>query len=332
VKAAIVGILGPDLSDRETQRLRDHQPAGVILFARNIENPIQLKTLTAALRQALPPDAVLLVDQEGGRVARLRPPHWRAHPPAASLGALFAADPAAGRRAAFLTGALIGLDCAAAGFDVACAPVLDVRQPGAHDVIGDRAFSADPDTVGILAATVAQGLLAAGIQPVGKHAPGHGRAMVDSHLELPRVEANESALAADLKPFAALAHLPWMMTAHICYAAWDASRPATLSPTVIANLIRHRIGFAGVLVSDDLAMRALHGAPGERAAAALEAGCDVALHCSGIEEETEHVLDAVPDLTQRAAERLAAGRALARSRQTVMDADRLADERAALLA
>ena len=342
MKAAIVGIAGAALTAAEQAQFRRHQPAGVILFARNIRDPTELAGLTAALRQTLPPGAVLMVDQEGGRVARLRPPHWRAHPPAATIGARYAADPAAGLRLAWLTGALIGLDCAASGFDVACAPVLDLRQAGAHDIIGDRAFSADPADVATLAAAFAAGLLAAGIQPVGKHAPGHGRALVDSHLELPRVTATADQLAADLKPFAALTHLPWMMTAHICYATWDATRPATLSPTVIADIIRGRIGFDGLLVSDDLAMKALAGTPGDLAAAALAAGCDLALHCSGDADATAAVLEAAAPLTAAATTRLARAHAQARHRRQPrvqpalaaahLDPDRLDAERADLLA
>src|SRR3984957_8528101 len=179
MKAAIVGISGPELSAAEAALFRAHAPAGVILFARNIKDRPQLATLIAALRRVLPPDAVFMVDQEGGRVARLRPPHWRAHPPAAALGAMFARSPASGLRAAWLTGALIGLDCASAGFDVVAAPVLDLGLAGAHAVVGDRALAEDPASVGRLGRAVAAGLLAAGVQPVGKHAPGHGRARLD---------------------------------------------------------------------------------------------------------------------------------------------------------
>jgi beta-N-acetylhexosaminidase len=334
VKAAIVGIAGLRLTAAEIALFGRHPPAGVILFARNVQNPTQLAPLVAELRAALPSQAVLMVDQEGGRVARLRPPHWRDHPPAAALGALFAANPAAGRRAAFLTGALIGADCAAAGFDVVCAPVLDLRRPGAHDVIGDRAFSDDPAAVIALASSVAGGLLATGIQPVGKHAPGHGRSVADSHLELPHVGATDAELATDLEPFQALAHLPWMMTAHICYDAWDGNHPATLSHTVINDVIRGRIGFDGVLVSDDLAMRALSGPPGALARAALAAGCDLALHCAGDLADSAAVLTAVPELTTRGADRLAAARMLAMSGGKAADPAMSAQwdaERAALL-
>lgn len=316
MKAAIVGIAGPALSADEAALFRAERPCGVILFARNVQTPAQLAELTVDLRRALPPGAVLMVDQEGGRVARLRPPHWRAHPPAAALRTL---------RAAWLTGALIGLDCLAAGFDTVAAPVLDLAIPGAHSVIGDRALGDDPATVARLGRAMAAGLLAAGVQPVGKHAPGHGRARVDSHLALSLVEANH--LDADLLPFALNADLPWAMSAHIVYPAWDAARPATLSPIVIEAIIRCRIGFEGVLVTDDLAMKALTGAPADLARQALAAGCDVALYCSGEFAPTVELLARCPVLTEAAAVRLAAGRALAARRRLPLDAAALAAER-----
>jgi beta-N-acetylhexosaminidase len=329
MRAAIVGIAGPQLAAAEAALLQAQPPAGVILFARNIENPIQLRLLVSALRNVLPASAVLLVDQEGGRVARLRPPHWRAHPPAGAIGQVFEADAKAGLRAAWITGALIGDDCACAGFDVACAPVLDLRRKDAHKVVGDRAFGCEPLAVAHLGRAFAAGLLAAGIQPVGKHAPGHGRAQVDSHLALPVVDANDRA--PDLLPFALNADLPWAMTAHILYKGWDAARPATLSPVVIGEVIRRRIGFEGVLVTDDLAMRALSGAPDELARAALAAGCDVALYCAGDFEPTAALLRTCPMLTPLAAGRLAAARATAARRRRPLAADALAAERDRLL-
>ena len=327
--AAIVGIAGTTLSGDETALFRAHPPAGVILFARNITDPDGLHELTQALRNILPATAVLMVDQEGGRVARLKPPHWRAHPSAAAHGALFARDPAAGLRAAWITGALIGLDCAGAGFDVACAPVLDLRLPGAHDVIGDRAFAANPQHVAQLGHAMAAGLLAAGIQPVGKHAPGHGRARADSHLELPVV--TDTDLQADWLPFAANADCPWMMTAHVLYPALDKLAPATLSAAIVADIIRGRIGFGWVLVSDDLAMRALDGTPLRRAQGALAAGCDVALYCSGETGPTAGLLAGCPELTGAAVARLAAARTLAAARRVSLDGAALAHERNGLL-
>jgi len=330
MKAAIVGIAGPTLDPAETVLFRACPPAGVILFARNITAPAQLALLVAALRRVLPPEAVLMVDQEGGRVARLRPPHWRAHPPAGEIGALFARAPAAGLRAAWLTGALIGLQCREAGFDVSCAPVLDVRTHGASDVVGDRAYGDTPEAVARLGRAAAQGLLAAGIQPVMKHAPGHGRARVDSHAELPRVEAND--LGRDFFPFATNMDLPWAMTAHILYTGLDRERPATLSPLVIGRVIRGSMGFDGVLVSDDLAMGALDqcngaGDPASRAVAALAAGCDLALFCPGDPAANASVLRACPVIAPRALARMRQARVLALARQRAIDPGRLADLR-----
>ncbi len=329
MKAAIVGVAGTAVTPEEAALLWLHRPAGVILFARNVADPAQLRQLTAHLARLLPPLAVIMVDQEGGRVARLRPPHWPAHPAAAALGALQARDGPAGLRAAWLTGALIGVDALACGIEVVCAPVLDRSVPGAHNVIGDRAFAADPATVGEMGAAFAAGLLAAGVQPVAKHAPGHGRAGVDSHCELPRLQA---VWSDDLVPFARCAHLPWMMTAHIVYHDQDPTHPATLSPAIIAEVIRGAIGFEGVLVSDDLAMGALSGTPAERAAAAIAAGCDIALHCSGVLADTAGLLAACPEPSEAALQRLRSAVFLAdRSRQAFDPAD-LAAERAALLA
>ena len=330
MKAAIVGIADTDLSPDEAELFRAHPPAGVILFRRNIRDPQQFTGLVAALRLVLGAGAVLMVDQEGGRVARLRPPHWRCHPPAAAIGQVFSADPAVGLRAAWLTGALIGLDAAAAGFDVVTAPVLDLAVPGAAAAIGDRAYHADPDAVARLGRAVAAGLLAAGVQPVGKHAPGHGRAEVDSHTALPCVRANH--LEADCLPFALNADLPWAMTAHILYPVWDPTLPATLSPTVIAGIIRGRIGFKGVLVTDDLAMQAVSGVPADLALQALAAGCDLALYCPGDAPATSALLAACPEISRAAAERLAVAGVMAAQRRLALDPHSLAAERDRLLA
>jgi beta-N-acetylhexosaminidase len=292
----------------------------VILFARNIQSAAQLRALTTTLRRLLPPNAVLMVDQEGGRVARLRPPQWRVHPPAAKLRTL---------RVAWLTGALIGLQCGDVGFDVVAAPVLDLATPGAGAGIGDRALAEDPATVARLGRAYAAGLLAAGVQPVVKHAPGHGRARVDSHLALPRVEANH--LDADILPFALNTDLPWAMSAHIVYPAWDPALPATLSPAVIGAIIRGRIGFEGVLVTDDIAMKALSGTPADLALQALAAGCDVALYCSGELAPTADLLERCPPLTPSAAVRMAAAQSLATRRRIPLDEAALATERDRLL-
>ncbi len=322
---AIVGIAGPALLPEEAALFRAFPPAGIIVFGRNIQDPAQL----AALMAALPPGIDIMVDQEGGRVARLRPPHWHAQPPAEALGHLFATNPAAGLRAAWLTGALIGLDCRAAGITIAAAPVLDIRVPGAHDVIGDRAYAGHPVAVARMGRAAANGLLAAGVVPVGKHAPGHGRARVDSHLNLPVVDDD---ITADIRPFALNAGLPWMMTAHIVYQHLDAQFPATLSSRVIESIIRGRINFGGVLVTDDLAMKALSGAPADLAVQALAAGCDIALYCSGDFAMTEALLRACPPMPETTARRLAAGRHAAASRRLSLDPARLAAERDRLLA
>lgn len=328
-KAAIVGIAGSEVLAEEAELFGVLPPAGVILFKRNVEDPAQLQRLIATLRR-LSPMLLLMVDQEGGRVGRLGPPHWDVYPPAARIGRLFEQDRGAGLRAAYLSGALIGVDCANAGFDVVAAPVLDLAIPGAHQgVVGDRAFSQSAAAVARLGRAFAAGLLAAGMQPVGKHAPGHGRARVDSHLELPVVE--DELLHADLLPFMLNADLPWVMTAHIVYTEWDSARPATLSARVIGEIIRGRMGFAGVLVSDDLAMGALSDTPTARATAAVAAGCDLALYCAGDLAATSDVLAAVPPLTDAARARLGAARALAGARRLVLDRGAMAAERDRLL-
>jgi len=326
-RAAIIGLSGPVLLAEEAAMLRRLRPLGAILFARNVEDPTQLAALTAAIRGELGAEAPILIDQEGGRVARLRPPHWPSFPAAAS----FEGRPAG---AAEANATLLGLECAAMGLDVVCAPVLDLRLPGAHDIIGDRSFGADPAEVVRLGTAWLAGLQAAGTIPVIKHIPGHGRAKADSHLELPVVSEDRAALEADLSPFRALAASgAWAMTAHILYPAWDAERPATLSRRVIAEVIRGAIGFDGVLISDDLAMHALRGAPGELAAAALAAGCDLVLHCTGKLDETLAVLEGSAPLSEAAAARLAAARtsSLLASRARTDDPAALAARRDALL-
>jgi beta-N-acetylhexosaminidase len=283
-KKVIIGIAGPDLTLGEAELLRRHQPKGVILFGRNIREPAQLARLVSALRAELPADGILMVDQEGGRVQRLQPPHWPELPAASHLRT---------PEAALAHGAALGRMCRAAGFDVITAPVLDLAYPGASSVIGDRAISADPETVARLGAKLAEGIQAQQMIPVMKHLPGHGRATVDSHFALPRVDATADELEADFYPFIANNRLPWAMTAHVLFSALDPDLPATLSPRVIGRIIRGRIGFSGVLVSDDLAMHALRGAPAERAQAALAAGCDLALYCPGDLAGNTGVLEAV---------------------------------------
>ncbi len=307
--AVVFGCAGTELTEAERRFFAATNPLGFILFARNVRDPAQVAALVADLRASVGRvDAPVMIDQEGGRVQRLRPPHWRDAPTAATFGAL-AAD---GERhiaaeAARLNARLIADELTLLGIDVDCTPVLDVPVPGAHDVIGDRAFCRDPELVAELGRAVCEGMLAGGVIPVVKHVPGHGRAMVDSHLELPVVEAGLDALrATDFRPFKLLADAPWAMTAHVVYKALDASAPATCSRKVVQDVIRGEIGFAGVLVSDDLSMKALEGGFEDRARAALAAGCDVVLHCNGDMGEMRAIAAAVRPLTDAAAERIAA--------------------------
>jgi beta-N-acetylhexosaminidase len=284
LKPAILGISGPALTADERTLFRAHPHRGVILFSRNIKEPHQLSDLIEELRKILPADAVLMVDQEGGRVARLKPPHWPALPAAGSLR-----DAAE----AYAHGRALGAMVKAAGFDVIAAPVLDLRYPGASDVVGDRAITGGPETVALLGGKIAAGILAEGVIPVMKHLPGHGRALVDSHLALPLVPPVD--LSDDFRPFIANKTLPWAMTAHVIYEQYDRVNPATVSPIIISQIIRGKIGFAGTLVSDDLAMHALSGRPEERARAALAAGCDIALYCPGDFAGNRLVLEALDE-------------------------------------
>lgn len=284
------------LDDDERAFLRESEPFGVILFKRNVESPTQLRALIRNIRECLGRnDAEVLVDQEGGRVQRLGPPHWRAYPAAARLAGT---DLPLTRKETLVrfVSRLIAQDLREIGISIDCAPVLDVRVSGAHDVIGDRGYGGDPQTVAALGRSAALGLLDEGILPVMKHAPGHGRAMVDSHKALPIVSASLAELEkSDFRPFAANADLPAAMTAHVVYKALDEA-PATRSAPVISAIIRKRIGFSGLLFSDDLSMQALSGGLGERAAAAFAAGIDIALHCNGDLHEAQAVAAASPVL------------------------------------
>lgn len=305
--AAIVGCAGLELDDAERALFRASDPLGFILFARNIETPDQVRALVGELRDCVGrSDAMVLIDQEGGRVARLPSPPWRAAPPAAGIGELFSRDLERGREAAWLNGRLIAHDLAGLGINVDCLPVLDLRIDDAHDIIGDRAFGGDPRSVASLGRSTCDGLLAGGVLPVVKHVPGHGRAALDSHKALPVVDTPRETLEkTDFVPFRELADMPVAMTAHVVYSAIDPDAPATTSPTVVGEVIRGFIGFDGLLLSDDLSMQALTGNLDERARAALAAGCDVALHCNGDPDEMAAVLDACGPLSDRAAERAA---------------------------
>jgi beta-N-acetylhexosaminidase len=319
-RAVVFGCAGEALSAAERGFFAAADPAGFALFRRNCRAPDQVRELVRSLRAAIGrADAPVLIDQEGGRVARLRPPHWRRYPAAAEIAAL--PDPRAGA-AARLCARLIADDLSALGVTVNCQPVLDLPVAGADPVIGDRAYGNDPGRAARLGRAVCEGLLGGGVLPVLKHIPGHGRAKVDSHLECPRVDASREELSrADFAPFRALAAMPWAMTAHIVYMAIDPAHPATLSAAAIAETIRGEIGFDGVLISDDLSMRALGGAIGERARRALDAGCDLALHCNGDLREMEAVAAAVGPLAASAEARLARGEAL-RRRAVVTGFDR----------
>ncbi|MGF1632101.1 MAG: beta-N-acetylhexosaminidase [Kiloniellaceae bacterium] len=310
--AAIYGCAGLTLDAAEESFFRAANPFGFILFARNCETPDQVRELVSALRGAVGrADAPVLIDQEGGRVARLKPPHWRAAPPASYFGRMASHDRERAHEALRINTRLLAGELTDLGIDVDCVPLLDLQFPGAHDVIGDRSFGGDPELVADLGRIVCETMLESGVMPIVKHIPGHGRARVDSHKELPVVDTAAAELeATDFRPFQALAGAPWAMTAHVVYAALDSARPATTSPDVIDRVIRGQIGFDGLLVSDDLSMQALKGSLGERAEAALAAGCDVALHCNGKMVEMEAVAAAVGPLTAEAERRIAAGRAL----------------------
>ncbi|MEQ8265853.1 MAG: beta-N-acetylhexosaminidase [Parvibaculum sp.] len=295
VSSAIYGCRGTALSDDERAFFRNACPWGFILFARNIADPEQVRRLTAELREAAGHEAPILIDQEGGRVQRLRPPFWRAWPSGRTYGEIYERDAETGLFAVRLGAQLMAAELRHVGITVDCLPVLDVPVPGAHDVIGDRAYAEAPGPVAALGLAAAEGLLSGGVLPVIKHMPGHGRAAVDSHKSLPVVDTPvEELRRVDFAPFHALRLMPLGMTAHVVYTALDPHAPATTSATIIRNIIRGEIGFEGLLMSDDLSMEALRGTLGERARASLDAGCDVVLHCNGKMAEMEAVAREVP--------------------------------------
>jgi beta-N-acetylhexosaminidase len=300
--AFITGCSGLTLSSAEWQFLQDVRPCGLILFQRNCNNPAQVKALIESFKDAVgSSDLLILVDQEGGRVQRMKPPHWRSLPPASAFGALYKESPERGIRAAKAASQLVALELARNGFNVNCAPVLDVPIEGAHDVIGDRAYAADPAIVAALGRAVAEGLLSGGVLPVIKHLPGHGRATLDSHKGLPVIDVSlETLRATDFLPFKALADMPAALTAHVVLTAIDAKHPASCSPDVVRDIIRGEIGFDGLLMNDDIGMGALGGTIAQRADAVLDAGHDVVLHCSGILEEMRQVAGCVPYLENKA--------------------------------
>jgi beta-N-acetylhexosaminidase len=302
--AFITGVAGLALTDGERAFLREAQPWGLILFRRNAASPQQLSGLIAEMRDVLGRPAPVLIDQEGGRVQRLGPPHWPAYPPGAAYGAAYDRDRGQGLAAARLGARLIAADLSALGIDVDCLPIADVPVGGADPIVGDRAYGNAPGKVAAISSAVAQGLADGGVLPVVKHIPGHGRAAVDSHTKLPVADAERALLeATDFAAFVPLADLPMAMTAHVVFKAIDPVAPATVSATIVREVIRGSIGFDGLLMSDDISMPALSGTVGERARAAIAAGCDIVLHCNGEMSEMSAVAASVPRLEGPAARR-----------------------------
>lgn len=323
--AFIASCQGGSLTKEEFAFFRESRPCGLILFKRNCKNVRQVRALTASFREAVGEgDVLVLIDQEGGRVQRLGPPNWRAYPSARMFGTLYRRHPALAIEAAAACARLIARDLSNAGITANCAPVADVPAADAHEVIGDRAYATDPDTVTTLAGAVAAAYLHSGVLPVIKHIPGHGRARVDSHKALPVIEAPlEELRVSDFRPFAALNGLPLAMTAHVLIPAVDPHAPVSTSREAISRIIRGEIGFDGLLMCDDIGMQALAGPVRAKAQAVLGAGCDVVLHCSGKLNEMEEVAKAVPELTGAPAERFTA--ALARRKPPVYG-DETSDE------
>jgi beta-N-acetylhexosaminidase len=333
MQAAFYGLAGERLSDDERAFFREADPVGYILFRRNIADPEQLRALTDDLRTIHGRDDLpILIDQEGGRVARMRPPHWDAFPPAWTFAELYARAPMTAIEAARANAQAIAVMLREAGINVNALPLLDVRQEGAHDIIGDRALGAEPMQVAALGRAVLDGLAAGGVVGIVKHMPGHGRSAVDSHQELPVVHASEEELEIDIAPFRTLAGAPMGMTSHVVYPVWDSERCASLSPTVIGEIIRGRIGFDGFLMSDDIGMHALSGAFRERVSAALEAGCDAALHCSGAMAEMVSAAEGARPLTDAAQARLKRAMAIAAAASEGPSYQELASRRDRLIA
>jgi beta-N-acetylhexosaminidase len=306
-KAVIFGLQGVELSDVEREFFVRERPLGFILFKRNIESPAQVKKLVRQLKECVEWDCPILIDQEGGRVARLKPPHWRNSPAVKYFADLAEKDMESAKEAAYMNARLIGEELYSLGINVDCAPVCDLVFDGAHDIIGDRSFGSEPEKAATLARQMAQGLADSGVLPIIKHIPGHGRARVDSHESLPVVDASLAELRkTDFVVFSKLADIPWAMTAHITYTAIDAEHPATLSPKVI-NIIRNEIGFDGIIISDDLSMKALQGTFTERAEGSIKAGCDLVLHCNGDMAEMLQVAAGACAIDDKLASRLEKG-------------------------
>lgn len=331
MKPVIFGLSGPTLTDAERAFFRDARPAGYILFGRNVETRAQVKALTGSLRELEARDDVaILVDQEGGRVARLGPPEWPAFPGGPAFDALYEIAPMSAIEAARANGHALGLMLAEVGITVDCHPILDVARPETTEAITIRAFGHDPMRVAAIGRATLEGLAAGGVVGVVKHMPGHGRAIVDTHYHLPTVTASDAELEDDLRPFRTLAHAPMGMTGHIVFEAWDKERPATLSPIVIEEIIRRRISFDGLLMTDDIDMKALSGSAGDKAAGAIAAGCDVVLDCWARMPEMVEIVARLPDIAPRARERL--DRAMATLTPPAGDMAALIDKRDRLLA
>lgn len=319
VKACILSVSGPELTPVEAALFRAENPWGVILMGRSCVTRMQVRRLVADIWDATGRETLIFIDQEGGRVARLKAPEWPLFPRGSDYAAIYAADPEKGREATWLGHRLMAAELASLSIHADCAPVVDLPVAGGHDIIGDRAFGTDPVGIADLAAAALKGLAAGGVAGVIKHIPGHGRAMADSHLELPRVTAGDNELAKDFDAFARVADAPMAMTAHISYEAFDPGKAATVSRIMIQDVIRGRIGFDGLLMTDDLGMKALGGSLTERAAASIAAGCDILLHCSGflkdageILAEMTEVAKAAPVLKGKAEDRADAADAIAR--------------------
>jgi beta-N-acetylhexosaminidase len=305
MKPVIYGLSGPTLTADERAFFSEAQPAGYILFRRNIVDRAQLRALTDDLRALHGRDDLLvMIDQEGGRVARMQPPVWPAFPPGAAFDRLYDLAPSSAIAAARANARAIALTLADVGITVDALPLLDVRQEGASDIMGDRTLGAEPMRVAALGRAMLEGLADGGVVGIVKHMPGHGRALVDSHHDLPVVDANLNALETDLAPFRTLRNAPIGMTAHVVYTEWDAERPASLSPTIIAGIIRGAIGFDGLLMSDDLDMKALSGTIPDRAAATVAAGCDLALNCWGRMADMVGIAEQLSDIGEESRARL----------------------------
>lgn len=331
IRAFIAGCAGLELAPGERAFFARTQPWGFILFRRNIANRAQVSALTAALRAAVGRHAPILIDQEGGRVQRMRPPEWPAYPAGRWFGQVN--DPLRRTSLARLSARLMAHDLREVGVDVDCVPVLDVPVAGAHDVIGDRAYAFDPNEVARIGRAAAEGLLAGGVLPVIKHMPGHGRAQADSHHDLPRVSATLEALRGhDFRPFRHLADMPMAMTAHVVFEAIDRAAPATTSRKVFRKVIRGELGYGGLVMTDDLSMKALTGSFAERAAAAYAAGCDMLLHCNGEMDEMAPVAEAARPLAGAAKRRAAAALARITHEPEPLDRAMLADDIARILA